>query len=136
MSVNEIRDFIFEKYYKWIGFFKENSYYSIKRLKKKKKIVVACKNIKKSIGNISDTRNTKGHYQSFIRKKNTKSVKQPDIIIYQLKICFANSNVVNINSVITEHPKTLHKLSKTIRQSKKGGSNSTLFSDTKEVKIF
>ena len=34
MSVNEIRDFIFENYYKQIGFSKENSYYSMKHLKK------------------------------------------------------------------------------------------------------
>ena len=39
MSVNEIREFIFENYYKRIGFSKENSYCSMK------------------------------HYQSFIRKK-------------------------------------------------------------------
>ena len=44
MSVNEIRDFIFEDYYKRIGFSKENSYYSTKRLKKKRKkgFLVAC----------------------------------------------------------------------------------------------
>ena len=30
MSVNEIRDFIFENYYKRIGFSKENSSYSMK----------------------------------------------------------------------------------------------------------
>ena len=35
MSVNEIKDFIFKNYYKIIGFSKESSYYSIKRLKKK-----------------------------------------------------------------------------------------------------
>ena len=29
MSVNEIRDFIFEDYYRQIGFSKENSYYSM-----------------------------------------------------------------------------------------------------------
>ena len=33
MSVNEIRHFIFENYYKQIAFSKENSYYSMKRLK-------------------------------------------------------------------------------------------------------
>ena len=33
MSVNEIRDFIIENYYKQIGLSKESSYYSIKRLK-------------------------------------------------------------------------------------------------------
>ena len=34
MSANEIRDFIFENYYKRIRFSKENSYYSMTRLKK------------------------------------------------------------------------------------------------------
>ena len=43
MSVNEIRDFIFENYYKRIEFSKENSYYSMKRLKKR--FIVACKQI-------------------------------------------------------------------------------------------
>ena len=32
MSFNEIRDFIFENYYKRIGFTKERSYYSMKHL--------------------------------------------------------------------------------------------------------
>ena len=35
MTVNEIRNFIFEKYYKQIGIFKENSYNSMKHQKKK-----------------------------------------------------------------------------------------------------
>ena len=35
MSLNEIKDFIFENYYKRIGFSMENSYYSMKHLKKK-----------------------------------------------------------------------------------------------------
>ena len=35
MSVNEIKNSIFEIYYKRIEFFKENSYYLMKRLKKK-----------------------------------------------------------------------------------------------------
>ena len=33
MSVNETRDFIFENYYKRIGFSNGNSYYSMKHLK-------------------------------------------------------------------------------------------------------
>ena len=33
MSINEIRDFIFENYYKRIGFSMENSYHSMKSLK-------------------------------------------------------------------------------------------------------
>ena len=49
MSVNEIREFVFEDYHKRIGFSKESSYYSVKRLKKKS-FIVACKQInRKSI---------------------------------------------------------------------------------------
>ena len=48
--------------------------------------------------------NAKERYQSFIRNKNTKSVKQSQIITYQPKN-FENSNIVDIKS-ITEHPKT------------------------------
>ena len=42
MSVNEIRNFIFENYYKRFGFSKEISYYLMKHLKKER-FVVACK---------------------------------------------------------------------------------------------
>ena len=56
-----------------------------------------------------DPCNTKKHYQSFIRKKNKKSVKQSDIINYQPK-AFENTNFVDIKSVITEYPKTSHRL--------------------------
>ena len=82
-----------------------------------------------------DPRNAKEHYQSFIRKKNTKSVKQSEIITYQPKT-FENPNIADIKSVITKHPKTSHKLFKTIRQAEKVGSNSSLCSDTKKVNIF
>ena len=43
MSINEIKEFIFENYYKRIWFSKESSYCLMKRLKKKK--IVACKEI-------------------------------------------------------------------------------------------
>ena len=35
MTINEIENFIFENYYKRVEFSKENSYYSMKCLKKK-----------------------------------------------------------------------------------------------------
>ena len=60
---------------------------------------------------IPDTRNAKEHYQSFMRKKNRKSVKQSVIITYQPKP-FENPNTVDIKSIITEHSKTLHKYPK------------------------
>ena len=72
MSINEIKALIFENYYKQIGFSKESSYYSMKRLKRKDLILFA----NKLIENIPDPRNAKKHYQSLIRKKNRKSVKQ------------------------------------------------------------
>ena len=39
MSINQIKDFIFEIYHKRIGFSKESSYYSVKSFKKKGFIV-------------------------------------------------------------------------------------------------
>ena len=41
MSVNKMKDFISEKYYKRIEFSKESSYYSIKILNKKN--IITCK---------------------------------------------------------------------------------------------
>ena len=63
--------------------------------------------------------------------KNTKSVKQLKIITQQPKTC-ENPNIVDIKSVITEHPKTSHQLSKPIGQDEKVGSNSSLYSDIKK----
>ena len=85
----------------------------------------------KLIEKIPDPRNAKEHYQSFIRKKNTKLRKQSEIITYQPKT-FESPNIVDIKSVTTEHPETSHKLSKTIRQAEKVGSNSSSYSDTKK----
>ena len=43
-------------------------------------------------------------------------------------------NIVNIKSVITEHPKTSHKLSKTIREAEKVGSNSLWYKKSENIK--
>ena len=126
MSINEMRDFIFEDYYKRIRFSKESSYYSLKHLKKKD-FLLADILIKK----LPAPRNAKEHYQSFIRKKNRKSVKQSEIIAYQLKTS-ENPNIVDIKSIITEHLRTSHKLSKAIRQAEKVGPYSSLYRDTKK----
>ena len=87
---------------------------------------------KKLIKKVPDSRNTKEHYESFLRKKNKKSVKQSKIITYQPK----TFDIVDIKSAVTEHPKTSHKLPKTIRKSEKVSSNSSLHSDTKKSKNF
>ena len=55
MSVNEIKDSIFENYYKRIGFSKENIYYSRKCLKIKNLLLFA----NKIIAKIPDLRNAK-----------------------------------------------------------------------------
>ena len=57
------------------------------------------------------------------------------MITYQPK-AFRNLNTVDIKSITTEHPQTSHKLSKTINQAEKVGSNSILYSNTKKKKIF
>ena len=43
ISVNEIRDFIFENYFKRMAFSKKHDYHSMKCLEKKKRFIVACK---------------------------------------------------------------------------------------------
>ena len=72
-------DFIFENYYKQIGFFKESSYYSMKRLKRKDLSLLTTKLIEK----IADRNNAEEHYQTFLRNKNTKLVKQSKIVTQQ-----------------------------------------------------
>ena len=44
-----------------------------------------------------------------MKKKNTESGKQSEIITYQPNT-FEKPNIVDIKSVITEHSKTSHKL--------------------------
>ena len=89
----------------------------------------------KFIKNIPDPHNFKEHYQSFIIQKNRKSVKHSEIITCKPKT-FQNLNIVDIKSIITEHPQTSHKLSKPIRQAEKVGSNSSLNNDTKKSENF
>ena len=81
MSANEIRALIFGNYYKQIGFSKANIHYSMKRLKKKDLLFLENKFIEK----ITNLRNAKEHFQTLIRKKTRKSVKQSQIITYQTK---------------------------------------------------
>ena len=57
ISVNEIRDFIFENYYKRIVFSKENSSYSMEYLKKK--VLLLLEN--KLVEEIPHPRNAKEH---------------------------------------------------------------------------
>ena len=78
----------------------------MKYLKEKYLLLLANKLLEK----ITNPRNAKEHYQSFIRNKNT-------------------------NSIITEYPKTSYKLSQAITQAEKVGPNSPLYSNTKKVKI-
>ena len=47
-----------------------------------------------------------------------------------------NPNIADVKPIITDHAKTSQKLSKTIKQAKKVGSNSHLYSDTKKVENF
>ena len=91
----------------------------MKHLKRKDLLLLANQLIEK----IPDHRNAKQHFYSIIKRKNRKSVKQSKTITYQTKT-FENPNLLDIKLfVITEHPKTSHKLSKTIIQAEKVGSN-------------
>ena len=70
MTVNEMKDFIFEMCYKLIGFSKESNFIQW-NIRKKDSQLFAIELTKK----IPDSRNVTEPYQSFIRKKVTKSVK-------------------------------------------------------------
>ena len=101
ISINEIKDFAFENYYKWTGFSKKISDNSMKHLTEKDLLSLASK----LIINIPDHRNAEEYYQSFIIKKIIKPIKQSEIITYQPKT-FQNPNIVDTKSVITN----IHKL--------------------------
>ena len=45
MAVNELSDFIFENYYKQIGFVKKTQFYYSIKLLNKKRFVIACNQI-------------------------------------------------------------------------------------------
>ena len=83
--------------------------------------------VNKLMKNVPDLCNAKEHYKLFLRKKNRKSVKQSKIITYEPK----TFDTVDIKSDITEHPKTSHKLFKTIRKGEKVDSSDSLYSNTK-----
>ena len=80
---------------------------------------------------IPNLHNTKEHYESFLKKKNGKSIKQPEAITYQPKT-FENPNITDIKSVITEHLKASHKSSKVAKQTEKVSFDRSLSSDTKK----
>ena len=103
----------------------------MKRLKRKDLLLLE-KKLKEKIPNL---RHAKEHYESFMRRKTKKLVKQSKIITYQPK-SFKSPNIVDIKSFISEHPKTSHKLSKTIRQAEKVGSNIFYIVIHKTMKIF
>ena len=93
----------------------------MKRLKRKDLLLLANRLIKKTLILVM-LKNTIKHLQ---QKKNTKAVKQSEIIAYQPNT-FENPNIVDIKSIIKEHLKTSHKLSKTTKQAEEVGSNSSL----------
>ena len=61
---NELRDFIFQNYYKQIGFAKENSYYSMNHQKKKDLQLFANKLTEKT----PDPSNAREYYNSYLKK--------------------------------------------------------------------
>ena len=56
---------------------------------------------------------------SHIYTKKTQKIGETIKIITQQPNLIENSNVIELKSVTLEHPKTSHKLSKTIKQAKK-----------------
>ena len=122
---NSIRDFIYESYYKQNRLSKRDNYRSFKRSKKDLLLFV-----NKLREKAPDPCNAKQRYDSFLKKKNRKSVKQSDIIIYQPKT-FQNRNMVDIKQATTEQPKVVDKSSK----DEKANSNRSFYSDTRNPEL-
>ena len=99
-----------------------------KKIIKNKKELLLLAN--KSIEKISDRRNAKEYYHSFVRKKKEKSVKQSEIIIDQPNT-FENINIVDIKSVIIENISKIIQNYKTEKFSQVA-SNSSLYSALKK----
>ena len=108
MTIKELRNFIYENYYKWVGFNKENTKYSFKchkndlqpfaiKLTKKYLILIILKNI-----------------INHICWERTKIGEMIKVITWKPKL-IENSNIFDLKSVTIEHPKT-------IRQDEKVGS--------------
>ena len=98
-----------------------------KKIKNKKELLLLAN---KSIEKISDRRNAKEYYHSFVRKKKEKSVKQSEIIIDQPNT-FENINIVDIKSVIIENISKIIQNYKTEKFSQVA-SNSSLYSALKK----
>ena len=104
-------------------------------VRKKDLISFATKLIKK----IPDPSNSKDYYQSYMKKKAQTLVTRSKRISQQPKT-LENLNIVNTKSAIAEHPKTYHKLFKTIKQAEKlsqvsgayKNSNSPFYSETRQ----
>ena len=63
MSINEIKDVVFENYYKRIAFSKESScFYSMKHLKKKDLLLLESKLIEKKCPILAMLKNTINHF--------------------------------------------------------------------------
>ena len=129
MSLNEIRDFMFENYYKRIGFSEENNYLFNEKFEGKR-FIVACKQVNRKYTWSSQCQRALSIIYKKEKHKTSKTIKNN-----QGKT-FENPNIVDIKSTITEHPKTWHKLSKIIIQAEKVSSNSFLYCNTKKVKLF
>ena len=76
MTIKELKNF-YIYYYRQVWFSKENSYYSMKCQKKKDLLLLAIVLIEK----IPGATNAKQNYQSYLKRKNTKLVRRPNITI-------------------------------------------------------
>ena len=123
MSLNEIRNFIFENYYKWIAFSKDNSCYSMKHLRRKDLLLLANKLIEK----IADPNNAKEHYQTFIHCEKYRNFTWfPGMKIFR-KLCLSTNiphQEIRWNySIFCSDKKEKHKINKTIAYQLKNFEN-------------
>ena len=99
MSVNEIREFILENFYKRIVFSRENSYYLMKRLKRNDLLLLANKLTEKIPDQSEKVSSSRSLYsdkksENFLNEKNIKITEQKHAFIG----CVSTYNVEILNS--------------------------------------
>ena len=117
MAIKELKDFIFENYYRWIRFTKERIILLKKPLfneiSEENIFVIACNLYNRKINNTY--RIVTQNIINLIWRNNTKLVKRSKVSTQRPKT-IENPSIVDKKSVITEHRKTSHKVSKAVRQ--------------------
>ena len=97
-------------------------------MSEQKRFTIFCNQINK---NMPDPTNPKEYYQSYLKRKDAKVLKRSKTITQQPKT-LEIPNIVDIKSVLIEHPKTGNVENVPLESGAGKNSDSPLYSETKK----